>query len=50
MLTNYEWLALWRKRLAYIASDPVIRKCTASFFFIAQSVRVCDVDGNNAQA
>jgi hypothetical protein len=49
MQTNYERLALRRRRLAYITSDPVIRKCTAPFF-IAQSVRVCDVDGNNAHA
>jgi len=49
MQTNYERLALRRKRLAYITSDPVIRKCTAPFF-IAQSVRVCDVNGNNTHA
>jgi hypothetical protein len=32
-----------------ITSDPVIRKCTASFF-IAQSVRVDYVDGDNPHA
>ena len=49
MQTNYERSALRRKRLAYITSDPVIRKCTAPFF-IARSVHVCYVDGNNTHA
>jgi hypothetical protein len=49
MQTNYELLALRRKRLGYITSDLVTRKCTASIF-IAQSVRVDYVDGNNPHA
>ena len=42
-------IGITAQAVGYVTSDPVIRKCTVSIF-IAQSVRVDDVDGSKPHA